>query len=164
MEAKMATIDGGILGGNREETARGVAELERKEAAAERLAAEQALKEQEIEWALSQTLSAELAAEIESQKLDAKTLKRYREDFAQFRKYCEDSGLPYLPASPQVTALFLGEHGVKSLAHFNRLRAAIACTHRMAGFPDPTADLFVLALGRLLKNNKSPPPATPAQH
>jgi hypothetical protein len=163
MEAEMA-IDGGILGGNREEIARGVAELERKEAAAERLAAEQALKEQEIEQVLSQTLCDELDAEIASQRLDAKTLKRYREDFAQFRIYCDGQGLPCLPASPQVTALFLGEHGVKGLKHFNRLRSAIACTHRMAGFPDPTADLLVLAIGRLLKNNKSSTPATPAQH
>jgi hypothetical protein len=155
----MATFDGGIFGGDREEIARYGVERARKEAAAERLAAEQALKEQEIEQALSQTLRAELDAEIESQRLDAKTLKRYREDFAKFRKYCEDSGLPYLPAGPQVTALFLGEHGVeKGLRHFNRLRAAIACTHRMAGFPDPTGDLLVLALCRLLKNNKSPQP------
>jgi hypothetical protein len=166
MEAKMATIDGGILGGDRAEIARGVAELERKQAAAERLAAEQALKEQEIEWALSQTLSAELNAEIESQKLNAETLKRYGEDFARFRKYCEDSGLPYLPASPQITALFLAEYGVKGLKHFHRQCKAIACTHRMAGFPDPTADLLVLALGRLLRDNKSKSstPATPAQH
>ena len=35
------------------------------------LAAEQALKEQEIEQVLSQTLCDELAAEIESQKLNA---------------------------------------------------------------------------------------------
>jgi len=160
----MATINGGILGGNREEIARGVAERERKEAAAAEFAAERALKEQEIEQVLSQTLSAELAAEIESQKLNAKTLKRYREDFAQFRKYCEDSGLPYLPASPQVTALFLGEHGVKGLKHFNRLRNAIACAHRMAGFPDPTADILVLAIGRLLRDNKSKSSTPPAQH
>jgi hypothetical protein len=165
-EAEMATIDGGILGGNREEIARGVAESERKEAAAVELAAERSLKEQEIEQALSQVLCDELAAEIESQKLNAKTLKRYREDFAQFRKYCEDSGLPCLPAGPQVTAMFLSEDCKKGLKHFNRLRNAIACTHRMAGFPDPTADLLVLAIGRLLRDNKSKSstPATPAQH
>jgi hypothetical protein len=171
MEAKMATVTfsgTGILAGTHDfdEIDRRFEEDRRKASAAAELAAEQALKEQEIEWALSQTLGTELAAEIESQKLDAKTLKRYREDFAQFRKYAEDSGLPYLPASPQVTALFLGEHGVKSLAHFHRLRNAIACAHRMAGFPDPTADLLVLAVGRLLRDNKSksPTPATPAQH
>jgi hypothetical protein len=138
--------------------------LERKQAAAERLAAEQALKEQEIEQVLSQTLRTELAAELESQKLNAKTLKRYREDFARFRKYCEGSGLPYLPAGPQVTAMFLGEHGKRGLAHVNRLRAAIACAHRTAGFPDPTSDPLVKALCRLLRRNKSPRPATPAQH
>jgi hypothetical protein len=165
MEAEMATNDGGgILGGDREEIARYRAERERKEAAAERLAAEQALKEQEIEQVFSQILRAELDAEIESQKLDAKTLKRYREDFARFRKYCEDGGLSYLPAGPQVTAMFLSEDCEKGLKHFNRLRAAISCTHRMAGFPDPTEDLLVLAIGRLLKNSKSPRPATPAQH
>jgi hypothetical protein len=105
-----------------------------------------------------------LAAEIESQKLNAGTLKRYRKDFARFKKYCEDSGLPYLPAGPQVTAMFLSEDCEKGLAHFKRVAQAIACTHRVAGFPDPTDDLLVLAVGRLLKNNKSPTPATPAQH
>jgi hypothetical protein len=164
-EAEMATIiEGGILGGDRAEIARGVAELQRREAAAVKLAAEQALKEQEIEQVLSQTLHAEIGKEIESQRLDAKTLKRYREDFARFRKYCETQGLPCLPAGPQVTALFLGDHCEKGLKHFNRLRAAIACTHRIAGFPDPCEDLLVRAIGRLLKENKSSQPATPAQH
>lgn len=163
----MATIAGGILGGDRAEITRGIAELERKEAAAERRAAEQALTEQEIEWALGQVLRDELAAEIESQKLDAQTLKRYREDFAQFRKYAEDSGLSYLPAGPSVVALFLSEHGERGYKHFRHQCNAIACAHRMAGFPDPTNDLLVLALGRLLKNNhlkKSSTSATPAQH
>jgi hypothetical protein len=171
MEAKMATVTfsgTGILAGTHDpdEIDRRIEEDRRKASAAAELAAEQSLKEQEIEQALSQTLSAELAAEIESQKLNAKTLKRYREDFARFRKYCEESGLPYLPAGPQVTAMFLGEDCKKGLKHFNRLRNAIACTHRMAGFPDPTADLLVLALGRLLRDNKSKlsTPATPAQH
>ena len=159
----MATIEGGILGGYRAEIARGVAELRRKQAAAERLAAERQLKEQEIEQVLSQTLSTELAAEIESQKLDAKTLKRYREDFARFRKFCESWGLPYLPAGPQVTAMFLSDGCEKGLKHCNRLRNAIACTHRMAGFPGPTEDLLVKAVSRLLRDNKSPePPATPS--
>jgi hypothetical protein len=160
----MAAVSGGILGGDREEIARGVAELERKEAAAAALAAEQELKEREIEQVLSQTLRAELDAEIENQKLNAKTLQRYREDFQRFKKYCEDSGLPYLPAGPQVTALFLGENGKKGLAHVNRLRNAIAFTHHTAGLPAPTDDLLVKAICRLLKDNKSSPPASPAQH
>ena len=165
----MATVSfsgTGILSGTHDpdEIDRRIEEDRRKASAAAELAAEQSLKEKEIEQALSQTLGTELAAEIECQKLDAKTLKRYREDFARFRKYCEGQGLPYLPAGPQVTAMFLSEDCEKGLAHFKRLRNAIACTHRMAGFPDPTADLLVLAVGRLLKNNKSPTPATPAQH
>ena len=165
----MATfiIEGtGILSGvhDWDEIDRRIAEDKRKAAAAAELAAEQELKEREIEQVLSQTLRTELAAELESQKLNAKTLKWYREDFARFRKYCEGSGLPCLPAGPQVTAMFLGEHGKKGLAHVNRLRAAIACTHRTAGFPDPTSDLLVRAVCRLLNDNKSPPPATPAQH
>jgi hypothetical protein len=65
MGAEMAELSGGILGGDREEIARGVAELRRKQAAAERQAAEQELKEKEIEQVLGQTLHAELAAEIE---------------------------------------------------------------------------------------------------
>jgi hypothetical protein len=156
----------GILSGvsDSDEIDRRIAEDKRKAAAAAELAAEQELKEREIEQVLSQTLRAELAAELESQKLNAKTLKRYREDFARFRKYCEGSGLPCLPAGPQVTAMFLGEHCKKGLAHVNRLRSAIACAHRTAGFPDPTSDPLVRAVCRLLRDNKSPPPATPAQH
>ena len=156
----------GILSGasDSDEIDRRIAEDKRKAAAAAELAAEQELKEREIEQVLSQTLRAELAAELESQKLNAKTLKRYCEDFARFRKYCEGSGLPCLPAGPQVTAMFLGEHCEKGLAHVNRLRSAIACAHRTAGFPDPTSDPLVKAVCRLLRDNKSPPPATPAQH
>jgi hypothetical protein len=156
----------GILSGvsDSEQAALVAAELERKQAAAAKLVAEQELKEKEIEQVLSKTLSTELAAEMESQKLDAKTLQRYSKDFATFRRYSEGWGLPYLPAGPQVTAMFLGDHCEKGLKHFNRLRNAIACTHRMAGFPDPTEDLLVRALGRFLRENKSPQPATPAQH
>jgi hypothetical protein len=167
VEAEMTTVTfsgTGILAGTHDpdEIDRRIEEDRRKASAAAERAAEESLKEQEIEWALSQTLSAELAAEIECQKLDAKTLNRYREDFAKFVKYCQDSGLPYLPASPQVTALFLSEDCEKGLKHFNRLRNAIGCTHRMAGFPDPCEDLLVKAVSRLLRDNKSPQPATPA--
>jgi hypothetical protein len=156
----------GILSGihDSDEIARRAEEERQKEAASAKAAAEQELKEKEIEQVLSKTLSTELAAEMESQKLDAKTLQRYSKDLATFRRYCEGWGLPYLPAGPQVTAMFLGDHCEKGLKHFNRLRNAIACTHRMAGFPDPTEDLLVRALGRLLRENKSPQPATPAQH
>jgi hypothetical protein len=156
----------GILSGIHvsDEIARRAEEERQKEAASAKAAAEQELKEKEIEQVLSKTLSTELAAEMESQKLDAKTLQRYSKDLATFRRYCEGWGLPYLPAGPQVTAMFLGDHCEKGLKHFNRLRNAIACTHRMAGFPDPTEDLLVRALGRLLRENKSPQPATPAQH
>ena len=59
--------------------------------------------------------------------------------------------------------MFLSEDCKKGIKHFNRLRNAIACTHRMAGFPDPCEDLLVKAIYRLLRDNKSPPPATPAQ-
>jgi hypothetical protein len=156
----------GILSGIYDTDAidRRIADERRKASEAAALAAEQELKEREIEQVLSQTLRAELDAEIENQKLNAKTLQRYREDFRRFKKYCEDSGLIYLPAGPQVTALFLGENGKKGLAHVNRLRNAIAFTHHTAGLPAPTDDLLVKAICRLLKNNKSSPPATPAQH
>jgi hypothetical protein len=60
--------------------------------------------------------------------------------------------------------MFLSDGCEKGLKHFNRLRNAIACTHRMAGFPDPCEDLLVKAVCRLLRENKSPQPATPAQH
>ena len=52
--------------------------------------------------------------------------------------------------------MFLGPRLEKGLAHVNRLRAAIACTHRIAGLPDPTSDPLVRAVCRLLKDNKSP--------
>ena len=56
----MATIDGGILGGNREEIARGAAELECKEAAAAERAADQEKSVNKIEDALTSWLRTAL--------------------------------------------------------------------------------------------------------
>jgi hypothetical protein len=160
----MTTNDGGILGGDRAEIARGVAESERREAAAAQLAAEQELATAKIEARLTALLRDELTAEIETRKLSAETLRIYKSDFQRFKSCCAEWKLPCLPASPQVVAAWLGEEGPRGLKHTLRCKAAISVTHRMAGFPDPTDDLLVKAVCRLLKDNKSSPPAPPAQH
>ena len=159
----MATIDGGILGGNREEIARGSAELERKEAAAVELAAQQELATNRIEDALTALLRDELAAEIATRKrLSPETMRAYRTDFTRFKKCCGDWKLPYLPASPQVVAAWLGEEGPRGLAHVLRCKAAISAAHRAADLDDPFEDLLVRAVIRMVRDDKSPSTAKPS--
>jgi hypothetical protein len=99
MEVEMATIDGGILGGNREEIARGVAELERKEAAAAERAADQEKSVNKIEDALTAWLRTELAEEIAARKrLSPETMRAYKSDFQRFKQCCAEWKLPCLPA------------------------------------------------------------------
>jgi hypothetical protein len=159
----MATIDGGILGGDREEIARGVAELERREAAAAQLAADQEAAVNKIEDALTSWLRTELAEEIAARpRLSAGTLRTYKSDFSRFKQCCAEWKLPCLPAPPQVVAAFLGQEGPRGLAHVLRCKAAVSAAHRAADLDDPCEDLLVRAVIRMVRQDKPPPPTTPA--
>jgi hypothetical protein len=154
----------GILSGvhNSEEIDRRIAEDRRKEAAAAQLAADQEKAINKIEDALTSWLRTELAEEIAARpRLSAGTLRAYKSDFRRFKQCCAEWKLPCLPASAQVVAAFLGEEGHRGLAHVMRCKAAISAAHRAADLPDPTDDLLVRAVIRMVKQDK-PPAAKPS--
>jgi hypothetical protein len=157
----------GILSGvhDWDELERQIEEDRKKLAAAQEREAQQEETLSEIERALTTKLRDELAAELVEQKLSPETLRKYREMFLRFKQYATGRWslpLPYLPASPQVVAAFLTSECCRGLGHVTRLKAAISTAHRSAGLPDPTNDLLVKALCRMLKDNKSPPTAEPS--
>jgi hypothetical protein len=158
----MATIDGGILGGNRAEIARGVAELERREAVAAELAAEREATLDEIEKAITVYVADELQAEFAAQRQTEESRKRaHLGAFLRFKQYCArySPPLPHLPAAPAAIAAFLTSEMEKGQAHLNRLCAAIAVMHKRVDLLDPTNDPLVRAVVRLAHKDKSSPPA-----
>jgi hypothetical protein len=166
----MATIDGGILGGDREEIARYRAERERKEAAAaeQAAAAELAAAELEelldrIEKAITVYVADELQAEFAAQRQTEESRKRaHLGAFLRFKEYCKrfSTPLPYLPAAPVAIAAFLATEMSKGPSHLNRLNAAIGVMHKRVNLPDPTNDPLIKAVIRLAAyKDKSPPAA-----
>jgi hypothetical protein len=152
----------GILSGHHdtEEIDRRIEEDRRKEAAAAQLAADQEKAVNKIEDALTSWLRTELAEEIAGRKrLSAETLRTYKNDFQRFKQCCAEWKLPCLPAPAQIVAAWLGEEGHRGLAHVLRCKAAISAAHRAADLPDPTNDLLVRAVIRMVRQDKSPPAA-----
>ena len=164
----MATIDGGILRGDREEIARYRAERERKEAAAaeQAAAAELAAAELEelldrIEKAITVYVADELQAEFAAQRQTEESRKRaHLGAFLRFKEYCKrfSTPLPYLPAAPAAIAAFLATEISKGQGHLNKLCNAIATMHKRVDLPDPTNDPLVRAVVRLAHKDKSLPP------
>jgi hypothetical protein len=163
----MAATDGGIFGGDRDEIVRGVAELERKEAAAAKLAAEQAEYAADLEATLDRIekeitvyVADELQAEFAAQRQAEEARKRaHMGAFLRFKQYCiaYSTPLPYLPASPVAISAFLATEIAKGPAHLNRLNAAIAVMHRRVNLPDPSNDPLIKAVIRLSAyKDKSP--------
>jgi hypothetical protein len=160
----------GILYDNREEAARGVAELERKEAAAAKVAAEQAEHAADLEATLDRIEKAitvyvadELQAEFAAQRQAEEARKRaHMGSFLRFKQYCArySTPLPYLPASPVAIAAFLSTEIAKGPSHLNRLNAAIAVMHKRVNLPDPSNDPLIKAVIRLSAYKDKSPPAT----
>jgi hypothetical protein len=158
----MAAVTGGILGGDRAEIARGVAELERKEVAAAELEAEREATLEQIEKAISVYVADELQAEFAAQRQSEETKKRaHLGAFLRFKQYCArySPPLPHLPAAPAAIAAFLTSEMERGQGHLNRLCAAIAVMHKRVDLPDPTNDPLVRAVIRLAHKDKSLPPA-----
>jgi hypothetical protein len=161
---------GGILFDDREEAARAVAELERKEAAVaeQAAAAELAAAELEelldrIEKAITVYVGGELQAEFAAQRKTEESRKRaHLGAFLRFKQYCSNfsTPLPYLPAAPVAIAAFLSTEIAKGQSHLNRLNAAIAEMHKRVNLPDPTNDPLIKAVIRLAAYKDKSPPAT----
>jgi site-specific recombinase XerD len=88
------------------------------------------------------TLRAELSQAVNfalAEKSPA-TRRAYRSDYDLFRGWCEDKGVPALPAGPETVAAFLAaeaSRGIKPSTLGRRL-AAIRYAHKLAGHEPPT--------------------------
>jgi len=71
--------------------------------------------------------------------LSANTRRAYASAWAQFRAWCEDQGVPAMPASPATLASYLTDGAARGLkaSTLSQSRAAITAAHRAAGRPDP---------------------------
>jgi hypothetical protein len=104
-------------------------------------------------------LSPHLKDELAAENLASRVSASQRLDFSRFQACCKCWELPHLPAPPQAVAVFLAEeieHGAKHLA---RLARSISIVHRALNFTDPTEDVLVRAILRLVRTEKktSPP-------
>ena len=115
-----------------------------------------------IEKALTPHLRTELAEEIAARKLSAETMRKYRADFLRFKECCAKWDLPHLPASPQAVAGFLSSECSRGLTHVNRLVKAISVAHCSADLSDPTTDILVKAVVRLVKKDPYPMAVKPS--
>jgi hypothetical protein len=110
-----------------------------------------------IDAAFSPILKDELAAENLASRVSAS----HKADFVQFQACCKRQGLPHLPAPPQAVAVFLAEEIDRGAKHLTRLARSISIVHRALNFTDPTEDVLVRAILRLVradKANNSPQP------
>jgi len=107
-----------------------------------------------IDKALSPPLTKELAAENRQTRVTAKA----KTDFKMFQACCSKWGLPDLPAPPQAVAVFLSEESEHGAAHVSRLARSISIVHTACNFSDPTTDILVRAILRLVRSEKKSSP------
>ena len=84
------------------------------------------------------------------------TLRAYRSDFLEFIQFCEERGLPSIPANYESVALFVDANVDRgcSINFIKRKISAIASIHKFARLPNPVLDIDVqLALRRMARKN-----------
>jgi hypothetical protein len=149
---------GGLLGGVEWDDDKIAARLEeeRREAAEyDKAMKAQAEREQEQQKTLDEIerfsllpyIRDELAAEMKEKT--PSPLSEYAADCARFKACAERWDLPYLPAPPQMVAVYLSEESEKGLEHVQRQVRAVSAWHRATSNPDPTTDILVRAILRL---------------
>jgi site-specific recombinase XerD len=68
------------------------------------------------------------------------TRHAYARDLADFRQFTQRHGLPFLPSTPQVVALYISDLATRlSVSTIRRRMAAITNAHKEAGFPNSPA-------------------------
>ena len=95
-------------------------------------------------------LTGQAAGYIHAAKAEA-TLCAYRSDWRHFEDWCQNHGLPALPATPETVALYLAAlGGARSASTLSRRLTSINKVHRAAGHPAP-ALMQNLPVGETLK-------------
>jgi hypothetical protein len=140
------TFDTEELERRREEERRQAAEYDRAMKAQTAREQEQRATVDEMESTLLPHIKREIAEEMAAQT--PSPLAQYASDCAAFRACAERWDLPYLPAPPQMVAIYLSE-SEGGLEHVKRQVRAISAWHRATNHPDPTGDILVRAILRL---------------
>lgn len=101
----------------------------------------------------------EQAREYIGQSKAENTLRAYRGDWAHFAAWCEGKGVPALPASPEVVALYLTAHGdTLSVGTLGRRLVAIGQALQAAGHEDATKAPAVKAVWKGIRRAKGVAP------
>jgi hypothetical protein len=149
---------GGLLGGVEWDDAKIAAQLEegrRQAAEYDKAMAAQAEREREQEatcdeiekYSLLPFIQAELKQEMAAKTPSA--LCEYLEDCQRFKECAQRWDLEFLPASPQLCAVYITEESEKGIEHVRRQVNAIRELHRATNNSDPTVDIIVRAIVRL---------------
>jgi hypothetical protein len=142
------TFDTEELDRRREEQRKQEAEYDAAMRASATREAEQQKTIDEIEtFSLLPFIKAELAEEMAVKTPAA--LCGYLEDCQRFKECAQRWDLDYLPATPQMVAVYLSEESEKGIEHVRRQVNAIRELHRATNNPDPTTDILVRAILRL---------------
>jgi site-specific recombinase XerD len=84
------------------------------------------------------------------------TIRAYRADFLEFIQFCEERGLPSIPASYESVTLYVDANVDKgcSINFIKRKVSAIGSIHKFSRLPNPVKDIDVqLALRRMARKN-----------
>jgi len=84
------------------------------------------------------------------------TIRAYRADFLEFIQFCEDRGMPAIPATHESVALYIDTNVDKgcSINFIKRKVSAIGSIHKFSRLPNPVKDIDVqLALRRMARKN-----------
>src|SRR5215813_9612159 len=120
-------------------------EQHKREAQAEKFAADLRTRCGDLDQLIGKYLQDELAIELQ-----ARPSERQMKDFGLYREYCAQHwGLPPLPVKPEVLTEFLVYESEQGLAHISRLRNSISAVYRALN--DPTEDIAIRALLRRAK-------------
>lgn len=114
--------------------------------------------------AIDKNLSAHLGRELKLENAKTRVRAQHKQDFKAFQACCAKWGLPDLPAPPQAVAVFLSEESERGAAHVSRLARSISVVHTACNFADPTTDVLVRALLRLVRTDKSSPHKKEQKH
>lgn len=123
----------------------------------ERERQEEAQRAQEASWKLWDIregllfLAADdITAVMKGKTYSSKTLANHAEDFARFKDWCDQEGVPALPAHEIAIAGFIVA-GHYSPLTVRRIIGSIAAEHRKAGIADPTCSPLIDAAKRFHK-------------
>ena len=114
--------------------------------------------------AIDHALSPHLRKELEKENAATRVTAKAKANFKLFQACCAKWGLPHLPAPPQAVAVFLSEESERGAAHVSRLARSISVVHTACNFADPTTDVLVRALLRLVRTDKSSPHKKEQKH